>query len=60
MDPGYIIVPSHMGLKPITGMHGYHPDHPDSNASLLSTHAPAARVDSICDFHGLMRLAAAA
>ena len=60
MDPGYIIVPSHMGLKPITGMHGYHPDHPDSNAILLSTHAPAAPVNSICDFHGLMRLAAAA
>ena len=23
MDPGHLIVPSHMGLKPIRGMHGY-------------------------------------
>jgi hypothetical protein len=34
-NPGVIIVPSDMGLTPITGMHGYHPDDPDSDASLL-------------------------
>jgi len=34
MNPGVLIVPSHMGLTPITGMHGYHPDDPDSDASL--------------------------
>lgn len=60
MDPGCIIVPSHMGLKPITGMHGYHPGHPDSDAALLSTHPAAGPVESICDFHGLMRRALAA
>jgi hypothetical protein len=59
-DPGCIIVPSHMGLKPITGMHGYHPDHPDSDAILLSTHAPAVPVETICDFNRLMQQAIAA
>jgi len=60
MDPGHLIVPSHMGLKPIRGMHGYHPDHPDSDAALLSTHEPARRAETICDFHELMKLAVAA
>jgi len=60
MDPGHLIVPSHMGLKPIRGMHGYHPDHPDSDAALLSSHEPARKTESICDFHGLMQLAVAA
>jgi hypothetical protein len=59
MDPGHLIVPSHMGLTPIRGMHGYHPDHPDSDASLLSTHRPERETESICDFHGLMTLAVA-
>jgi len=54
MDPGHLIVPSHMGRTPIHGMHGYHPDHPDSDASLLSTHPPGRPVETICDFHGLM------
>ena len=60
MDPGHLIVPSHMGLTPIAGMHGYHPDHPDSDAALLSTHAPARETRTICDFHELMTLSVAA
>jgi hypothetical protein len=60
MDPGQLIVPSHMGRTPIRGMHGYHPDHPDSDAALLSSHEPALRPASICDFHGLMAHAVAA
>jgi hypothetical protein len=60
MDPGHLIVPSHMGRTPIHGMHGYHPDHPDSDAALLSTHQPARETESICDFHELMTLAVAA
>jgi hypothetical protein len=60
MEPGKLIVPSHMGRKPIRGMHGYHPDHPDSDAVLLASHEPARRPETICDFHGLMTLAAAA
>ena len=60
MDPGHLIVPSHMGRSAIRGMHGYHPDHADSSAVLLSTHAPERPVGTICDFHELMWLAAAA
>jgi predicted AlkP superfamily pyrophosphatase or phosphodiesterase len=33
---GVLIVPSHMGEKPLKGMHGYHPDAPHSYAALLS------------------------
>ncbi len=31
-DPGVLIVPSHMGLRPIPGMHGYDPTHSGSIA----------------------------
>ena len=33
---GVLIVPSHMGERPITAMHGYHPTDKHSYASLLS------------------------
>jgi predicted AlkP superfamily pyrophosphatase or phosphodiesterase len=36
MDPGYQIAPSDMGLKALPGMHGFAPEHPDSDASFLS------------------------
>jgi predicted AlkP superfamily pyrophosphatase or phosphodiesterase len=54
-NPGVIIVPSHMGLKPITGMHGYHPDDPDSDASLLSNVEPSTNPRAITDIFHLMR-----
>jgi len=47
-----------MGLAPITGMHGYHPDHPDSDASLLSNVVPATDPRRIADIFGLMRVEA--
>jgi hypothetical protein len=55
LDAGVIIVPSHMGTKPITGMHGYHPDHPDSDASLLSNVPPPVRSECITDVFHIMR-----
>jgi predicted AlkP superfamily pyrophosphatase or phosphodiesterase len=55
LDAGVLIVPSHMGTKPITGMHGYHPDHPDSDASLLSNVPPPVRSDCITDVFHIMR-----
>ena len=55
LDPGAIIVPSHMGLKPITGMHGYHPDHPDSDAALISNVEPTVPVRDITDIFRLMQ-----
>lgn len=36
---GVLIVPSHMGERPIRAMHGYHPEEPHSYASLLSNRA---------------------
>jgi len=40
MDPGYQIAPCDLGRKPLAGMHGFAPEHPDSNASYLSTKEP--------------------
>lgn len=36
VNEGVLIVPSHMGERPLAGMHGYHPDAPHSYASLLT------------------------
>jgi hypothetical protein len=36
---GVLIVPSHMGERPIRAMHGYHPSDPQSYAALLSNRA---------------------
>jgi len=55
MDAGVMIVPSDMGLTPITGMHGFHPDDADSDASLLSNVEPSYDVRSITDVVHLMR-----
>lgn len=55
LNPGTLIVPSHMGTKPIAGMHGYHPDHADSDASLLSNVEPSTDPRAINDMFALMR-----
>lgn len=55
LNPGTLIVPSHMGTQPIAGMHGYHPDHADSDASLLSNVAPSTDPRAINDMFDLMR-----
>ena len=60
MDPGVIILPSHMGTTPIKGMHGYHPDHPDSDAALLSNVAPPSNPRDITDVFRLMTAEAGA
>lgn len=54
-DPGVLVVPSDMGLRPITGMHGYSEDHEDSDAVLLSSVPLAAPVRRIDDLNRLMR-----
>ena len=40
MNEGVLIVPSHMGQRPIRAMHGYHPTAPQTYATLL-TNQPA-------------------
>ncbi len=39
VDEGVLIIPSHMGERPIRGMHGYHPKDKHSFASLCSNQA---------------------
>jgi predicted AlkP superfamily pyrophosphatase or phosphodiesterase len=41
---GVLIVPSHMGARPIRGMHGYHPTDPQSYASFM-TNQPSVPED---------------
>jgi hypothetical protein len=43
-----------------TGMHGYHPDHPDSDAIFLSDRAPRMEPKTIADVYGCMTDAAKA
>jgi hypothetical protein len=52
---GCLIVPSHMGERPIRAMHGYHPDDPQSFATLFSSTADVpADVTHIPHIHRLM------
>ena len=39
-DPGVQIVPSDMGANSLPGMHGYSPEHPDSDAMWMSNYEP--------------------
>lgn len=52
---GVLIVPSHMGERPITAMHGYHPDEPQSYASLCTNvDSLAPDIQAIPDIYKLM------
>ncbi|MBD3163040.1 MAG: hypothetical protein GF346_11505 [Candidatus Eisenbacteria bacterium] len=53
-DPGVLFVPSFMGSRPIAGMHGYHPEDPDSDTALLADPAPSRPVRTIRDLRGLL------
>ncbi len=52
---GVLIVPSHMGERPIRAMHGYHPSDPQSYAALC-TNQPAIpdSINAIPDVYRLM------
>jgi hypothetical protein len=41
VEEGVLIVPSHMGERPIRAMHGYHPDAPHTYASMLTSYPDA-------------------
>ena len=52
---GTLLVPSHMGERPIRAMHGYHPDDPHSYAALLTTEKDfGEEIASIPDIYRLM------
>jgi len=61
VQEGVLIVPSHMGERPIRAMHGYHPNDPQSYAALL-TNQPEIPDDiaAIPDLFRLMTRDAAA
>src|SRR5581483_4475313 len=55
MNEGVLIVPSHMGERPIRAMHGYHPAAPHSYAALLSNQSDIpADITAITDMYKLM------
>jgi hypothetical protein len=55
MEEGTLIVPSHMGERPIRAMHGYHPDDPHSYASLCTNRADVpVGINAIPDMYKLM------
>lgn len=52
---GVLIIPSHMGERPIRAMHGYHPHDPHSYATLFTNQATLpAEVTHIPHLHRLM------
>lgn len=52
---GVLIVPSHMGERPIRAMHGYHPEEKHSYAALLTNRKEIPpEVTAIPHVHGLM------
>ncbi len=60
MEPGWLITSSDFNSGPWlpTGMHGYHPDDPDSDAIFLSSREPSRPMHTIADAHAAMRQAA--
>jgi hypothetical protein len=55
LQEGTLIVPSHMGERPIRAMHGYHPDAPHSYASLMTNISKIpAGINAIPDMYKLM------
>ncbi len=57
MQPGWLLSRSHFngtGWNP-SGMHGYHPDDPDSDAVYLSNRRPPVAVRTIADVYQCMR-----
>jgi predicted AlkP superfamily pyrophosphatase or phosphodiesterase len=56
LDPGRLLVDSDFhngGWKP-AGMHGYHPDDPDSDGVFLSNVEPATAVREVADVHAFL------
>ncbi len=53
-NPGILINPSYFGLKAIPGMHGFHPDHEDSDALMFSSTTIDLNINSITDIRKVM------
>ena len=55
MNPGVLICPSHMGVKPLAGMHGYTPTDEDSTASFMANVTVDPMPKGLEDLYALMR-----
>ena len=55
MNPGVLICPSHMGVKPLAGMHGFAPEDKDSTASFMASVPTNPRPKRLEDLYTLMR-----
>ena len=51
--PHHLLVPSYFNKRMVRGMHGYHPDHKDSHALLLSNKPIPPEIKSIVDLRML-------
>lgn len=49
LDPGVLMVPSHMGKTPLTGMHGYDPTSKDAYAMMVSNKPIGEDVTGLTD-----------
>ena len=58
MNPGILLCPSFMGARPLAGMHGYAPEHPDSVATFLSDRPPHPAPQRLDDLYELMKSSA--
>jgi hypothetical protein len=55
VEEGVLIVPSHMGERPLRAMHGYHPTAPQSYAALMTNQPDVpAEITAIPDIYRLM------
>jgi len=54
LDEGALLVPSHMGERPIRAMHGYHPTAPQSYAALFTNQELPESVRAIPHVYNLM------
>lgn len=54
MNPGVLLCPSHMGVKPLAAMHGYTPQDKDSTAAFMSNVTPAVMPKRLDDLYTLI------
>ena len=54
VNPGILIVPSHMGKKAMAGMHGYHPEDPSADGIFLSNQILDKNPKHLTDLFPLM------
>lgn len=55
LDPGVLLVPSHMGERPLAGMHGYSPEDKDSVASFSTNCSLKKYPERLDELFSLMR-----